>query len=315
MKQFRADLHIHLRYSRATSKKLTPANLAAWAMIKGLHVLGSGDFTHSGWRKALRDALEPDEESGLLRVRDAKAAAAELPEFAGNGKETERKPPLFMLQAEISSIYKRGGAVRKVHNLVFVPDFASAEKLCAKLAAVGNLESDGRPILGLDSRNLLEMVLETHPSAFLIPAHVWTPWFSLFGSKSGFNDITDCFGDLTNEIFALETGLSSDPEMNRLWSRLDRIKLDSNTDAHSGETLGPEANLFSGAVSYDGIYRSLKGLAAETEFSGTLEFYPEEGKYHLDGHRKCNVVLDPQETRELGGICPVCGKPLTVGVL
>ena len=311
MKQFRADLHIHSRHSRATSRKLTPANLGAWARVKGLHVLGSGDFTHSGWRNELRDALEQDDATGLYRLRDPRAVDAELPEFAGR----EGALPSFLLQAEISSIYKRGGAVRKVHNLVFVPDFAAADRLCAKLAAIGNLESDGRPILGLDSRNLLEMVLETAPNAFLIPAHIWTPWFALFGSKSGFNAIADCFGDLTDEVFALETGLSSDPEMNRLWSALDRFKLVSNSDAHSGENLGREANLFSGPMTYDGIYRALKGLPTETVFDGTLEFFPEEGKYHLDGHRKCDTVLSPQETRRLNGICPVCGKPLTVGVL
>ncbi|MDL2209797.1 UvrD-helicase domain-containing protein [Desulfovibrio sp. OttesenSCG-928-O18] len=312
MTQFRADLHIHSRYSRATSRRLTPANLAAWARVKGLHVLGTGDFTHSGWRKELKDSLEFDDASGLYKVRDARAVDAELPEYADKGEKTNA---LFMLQGEISSIYKRGGAVRRVHNLVFMPNFEVAEKFCAKLAQAGNLESDGRPILGLDSRNLLEMVLEADPRAFLIPAHIWTPWFSLFGSKSGFNDIADCFGDLTPEIFALETGLSSDPEMNRMWSALDKFKLVSNSDAHSGENLGREANLFSGTATYDGIYRALKGLPTETVFNGTLEFYPEEGKYHLDGHRKCNVVLDPQETRSLGGICPVCGKPLTVGVL
>ncbi len=316
MNQFRADLHIHSRYSRATSRRLTPTNLAAWARVKGLHVLGSGDFTHSGWRKELRDALEFDEESGLYRPREIRPVEAELPEY-GEAKalEAEGPRPLFMLQGEISSIYKRGGSVRKVHNLVFVPSFEAADKLCARLAAVGNLESDGRPILGLDSRDLLEMVLETDPAAYLIPAHIWTPWFSLFGSKSGFDDIAECFGDLTPEVFALETGLSSDPEMNRLWSALDRFRLVSNSDAHSGENLGREANLFTGRPSYEGIYRSLKGLPTETAFDGTLEFYPEEGKYHLDGHRKCEVVLDPARTRELGGICPVCGKPLTVGVL
>lgn len=316
MKQFRADLHIHSRYSRATSRNLTPVNLAAWARVKGLHVLGSGDFTHSVWRNELREALEFDEESGLYRIRDARPVAEELPAHADMKKGAEETaPPLFMLQGEISSIYKRGGAVRKVHNLVFMPTFEAADRFCAKLAGIGNLESDGRPILGLDSRNLLEMALETDPAAFLIPAHIWTPWFSLFGSKSGFNDIADCFGDLTPEIFALETGLSSDPEMNRMWSALDRFKLVSNSDAHSGENLGREANLFSGPISYEGIYRSLKGLPTETAFDGTLEFYPEEGKYHLDGHRKCDVVLEPEETRKLGGICPVCGKPLTVGVL
>lgn len=312
MNQFRADLHIHSRYSRATSRRLTPANLSAWARVKGLHVLGTGDFTHSQWRRELKEALVFDEATGLYKVRDARAVDAELPDYPGMGGGVDAQ---FMLQGEISSIYKRGGAVRKVHNLVFMPDFDSAEKFCEKLAQTGNLESDGRPILGLDSRNLLEMVLEADPRAFLIPAHIWTPWFSLFGSKSGFNDLTECFGDLSGEVFALETGLSSDPEMNRMWSALDRFKLVSNSDAHSGENLGREANLFSGPATYDGIFRSLKGLPTDTEFHGTLEFYPEEGKYHLDGHRKCNVVLDPRETRERGGICPVCGKPLTVGVL
>ena len=316
MTQFRADLHIHSRYSRATSKKLTPYNLAAWARVKGLDVLGTGDFTHSGWRNELREALVFDEASGLYQLREPKAADAELPEYGPYPKANATR---FILQGEISSIYKRGGSVRKVHNLVFMPDFETAERFCSRLAQAGNLESDGRPILGLDSRNLLEMVLEADPRAFLIPAHIWTPWFSLFGSKSGFNSVEECYRDLSGEIFAMETGLSSDPEMNRLWSGLDAYKLVSNSDAHSGENLGREANLFSGAISYDGMFLALKspeGCApTETLFEGTLEFFPEEGKYHLDGHRKCDVVLDPHATRELGGICPVCHKPLTVGVL
>ncbi|MDR3361575.1 MAG: UvrD-helicase domain-containing protein [Desulfovibrio sp.] len=311
MNRFRADLHIHSRYSRATSKKLTPPLLAAWARVKGLHVLGSGDITHGAWRKELKEFLAFDDASGLYRLADPRAADAALPEYAGKAGAT----PLFMLQGEISSIYKRAGVVRKVHNLVYLPDFETAEKFSLKLARVGNLESDGRPILGLDSRNLLEIVLETHPRAFLIPAHIWTPWFSLFGSRSGFDDIRECFGDLAPEIFALETGLSSDPEMNRLLSALDGYALVSNSDAHSGENLGREANLFSGHPSYDGIHRALKGLSADAVFDGTLEFYPEEGKYHLDGHRKCNIVTSPQETRACGGICPVCSAPLTVGVL
>ncbi len=320
MQQFRADLHIHSRYSRATSTKLTPLNLAAWARVKGLDVLGSGDFTHSQWRKELRETLVLDEASGLYRLRPGLNIEGELPEYvtakaAPGGDSNGAGGPLFMLQGEISSIYKRGGAVRKVHNLVFMPSFEAADKFCLKLAQVGNLESDGRPILGLDSRNLLEMVLEADPRAFLIPAHIWTPWFSLFGSKSGFNRLEDCYGDLSSEIFALETGLSSDPDMNRMWSALDRYKLVSNSDAHSGENLGREANLFAGRISYDGIFRALKDSDPETVYQGTLEFFPEEGKYHLDGHRACNVVLDPHETKALNGLCPVCGKPLTVGVL
>ena len=312
MKQFRADLHIHSRFSRATSKKLSPRYLAAWSRIKGLDVLGTGDFTHPEWLNELEEQLVQDSATGLFRLKDDRRLDHEVPEFAGTPFSGRA---LFMLQGEISSIYKRGGKVRKVHNLVFMPTIEAARTFSNKLAEVGNITSDGRPILGLDSRNLLEMVLETHPLAFLVPAHIWTPWFSLFGSKSGFDTIEECFGDLSSEIFALETGLSSDPEMNWLWSHLDRFRLISNSDAHSGDNLGRECNLFSGEMSYEGIYRSLRGEALGHKFLGTLEFFPEEGKYHLDGHRKCGVVMEPGETRSRDGKCPVCGKPLTVGVL
>lgn len=312
MQQFRADLHIHSRFSRATSGRLNARHLAAWARVKGLDVLGTGDFTHPKWRAELAEQLVLDEASGLYRLRDPRGLDAELPEYAGKPLAGRT---LFMLQAEISSIYKRGGKVRKVHNLVYVPDMDAADRLSRRLAEVGNIESDGRPILGLDSRNLLEMVLETHPQAFLVPAHIWTPWFALFGSKSGFDSVAECFGDLSSEIFAMETGLSSDPEMNWLWSELDRFALISNSDAHSGENLGREANLFSGEIGYESILRSLKGQGIGGRFLGTLEFFPEEGKYHLDGHRKCGVVMEPRETRARGGLCPVCGKPVTVGVL
>ncbi len=312
MKQFRADLHIHSRFSRATSKKLTPRNLAAWGAAKGIEVLGTGDFTHPQWRAELEELLIPDETSGLLRLRDTTGLDAEIPDLAGASLSGRVR---FMLQGEISSIYKRGGKVRKVHNLVYVPSLEAAHALSRKLEEVGNLASDGRPILGLDSRNLLEMVLEAHPQAFLVPAHIWTPWFSLFGSKSGFDSIEECYGDLASEIFALETGLSSDPDMNRMWSALDRFRLISNSDAHSGDKLGREANLFSGEISYEGIYRALRGEGLGHRFMGTLEFFPEEGKYHMDGHRKCGVIMDPRETAARDGICPVCGKPLTVGVL
>jgi uncharacterized protein (TIGR00375 family) len=319
---FRADLHIHSRYSRATSPRLSPALLAAWARIKGLEVLGTGDFTHPRWREELGKALLLDEPSGLYRLKDAASLAAVLPELPMpeiSLPETEDpgRFPLFLIQGEISSIYKRGGKTRRVHNLVFMPHLEAAESFCRRLEATGNLAADGRPMLGLDSRDLLEMVLETHPSAFLVPAHIWTPWFSLFGSKSGFDSLEECFGDLAPAIFALETGLSSDPAMNRLWSRLDGCRLISNSDAHSGENLGREANVFAGEISYQGMLAALKDPAAQapTGFLGTLEFYPEEGKYHLDGHRACNVRLSPEETRALGGRCPVCGGPVTVGVL
>jgi uncharacterized protein (TIGR00375 family) len=311
MEQYLADLHVHSRFSRATSKGLTPRNLAAHGEIKGLTVVGTGDFTHPGWLEELRRDLLADG-SGLMRLRDTSGLADELP-WLPEAKLSGRVR--FMLSAEISSIYKRDGAVRKIHNLVFAPSFEVAEKLNTKLAKVGNLASDGRPILGLDSRHLLEMVLETDPLAFLVPAHIWTPWFSLFGSKSGFDSVEACYGSLSREIFAMETGLSSDPEMNWLLSALDRFRLISNSDAHSGDKLGRECNLFSGDPTYEGIYRALRGQGVGPKFLGTVEFFPEEGKYHLDGHRTCGVVMEPAEAKARGGLCPVCGKPLTLGVL
>lgn len=318
MKYFRADLHVHSRFSRATSKKLTIRHLSAWSMIKGLSIMSTGDFTHPAWREELRRDLVFDETTGLYKVREKTPVEAEIPGFTRPG---EMQEPLFLIQSEISSIYKKNGAVRKIHNLVFMPDLDSADKLSAKLAAIGNITSDGRPILGLDSEKLLEMILETDERGVLIPAHIWTPWFALFGSKSGFDSLEDCFGSLSSHIFALETGLSSDPDMNRLWSKLDKYALVSNSDAHSGENLGREANLFTGTPSYDGLFNALRRAAAgqlsseDCQFKGTVEFFPEEGKYHLDGHRVCNVVLEPEEALKLDNICPVCGKPLTVGVL
>lgn len=311
MTDFIADLHIHSRFSRATSKHLTPRNLAAWASIKGIDILATGDFTHPGWMEIITEQLEALD-NGLFRLRENQGLCSELPWFQG---DIEGDRIRFILCTEISSIYKKKGRVRKIHNLVFMPSLDAARRLNTRLAQVGNLASDGRPILGLDAKDLLEMVLETDPLAFLVPAHIWTPWFSLFGSKSGFDCIEDCFEDLSPEIFALETGLSSDPEMNWLWSHLDRFALISNSDAHSGEKLGREVNLFEGEQSFAGLRSALKRESGLTRFSGTVEFYPEEGKYHLDGHRKCQVVLEPRETRKHGGICPVCGKPLTIGVL
>ncbi|MGE9984765.1 UvrD-helicase domain-containing protein [Desulfovibrio sp. SGI.169] len=318
---FIADLHIHSRFSRATSKALTPRHLAAWARCKGIDVLGSGDFTHPQWRAELREHLAFDEASGLYRLK-GEPERLEILAGAQPRPHADSQGPLFCLQTEISSIYKRHGKVRKVHNLVFAPDMDAADRLSERLAQIGNLNSDGRPILGLDSRDLLEIVLETSPQAVLVPAHVWTPWFALFGSKSGFDRLEDCFADLSEHIFALETGLSSDPAMNRLISRLDGYALISNSDAHSGANLGREANLFAGPPSYAGMFEALRATAQREpqdgltcRFLGTMEFYPEEGKYHLDGHRACNVALEPREALALNNICPVCGKPLTVGVL
>jgi len=302
-----ADLHIHSPYSRATSPDSNLAGLAGWARVKGIQVVGTGDFTHPGWFRRLKEELEPAE-PGLFRLKNEAMIASPLPgspQLAGQVR--------FLLSAEISGIYKRHGVVRKVHNLLYVPDFASAERLSAKLAGIGNIGSDGRPILGLDSRDLLEILLEQAPEGFLVPAHIWTPWFSLFGSKSGFDAIEECFDDLTSHVFALETGLSSDPDMNRLISGLDRFALISNSDCHSPSKLGREANLFSTGLDFFSLRDAIKGNRRET-FRGTVEFFPEEGKYHADGHRACRVCLDPAESRRLGLTCPVCGRPLTIGV-
>ncbi|MBI5556461.1 MAG: UvrD-helicase domain-containing protein [Deltaproteobacteria bacterium] len=303
--KFLADLHIHSPFSRATSKESDLAGLFAWARVKGIHLIGTGDFTHPGWFQHLKDNLVPAE-PGLYRLKNENLPPA-FPQGA-----PEAIGVRFILTTEISSIYKRHDRVRKVHNILFAPDFAAVEKINRRLAAIGNIESDGRPILGLDSHDLLEIVLEEAPHGFLVPAHIWTPWFSLFGSKSGFDSIEECFGDLASHVFALETGLSSDPDMNRLVSALDRFTLISNSDCHSPAKLGREVNLFDCDFDFFSMKEALKNPAQG--FAGTMEFFPEEGKYHLDGHRNCKVCLEPLETKKHHGICPVCGKPLTIGV-
>ena len=217
-----------------------------------------------------------------------------------------------MLEVEISTIYKKGDKTRKVHHLIYVPDLDAADRLIVDLSRIGNLKSDGRPILGLDSRDLLEITLQSDPESYLIPAHIWTPWFAAMGSKSGFDSITECYGDLADHIFAVETGLSSDPEMNWRISSLDRYRLVSNSDAHSPIKLGREATAFDGTLDYQGVKQALE---TGDGYVGTVEFFPDEGKYHLDGHRKCGVRLSPDETRRRDGRCPICGDPLTVGVL
>ena len=276
--KFVADLHIHSHYSRATSKDLHIASLAAWSRIKGVHVLGTGDFTHPAWFKQLKETLKPAE-AGFYSLRDTVKrdySSLLLPHIQG-----EVIPTRFVLTAEISCVYSRGGKVRKVHNILFVPDFDSAENITTRLAAIGNIESDGRPILGLDSRDLLEIVLEKAPQGFLVPAHIWTPWFSLFGSSSGFDNLEDCFGDLSDYIFALETGLSSDPAMNRLVSDLDKYSLISNSDCHSPSKLGREANLFNTGFDFFSMKEAIKNPSdtnGEQHFTATIELYPEEGK-------------------------------------
>ncbi len=306
--KFIADLHIHSYYSRATSKELNFEQLFKWAQLKGIQVVATGDITHPGWLEEIRTKLEPAEE-GLFKLKAdyAKQMQSEVP-AACHGEVR------FILSGEISNIYKKGDQVRKVHNVVFLPSIEAAEKFQSRLEKIGNIRSDGRPILGLDARNLLELVLESADLSFLIPAHIWTPWFSVLGSKSGFDSIEECFDDLTPHIFALETGLSSDPPMNWMLSKLDRFTLISNSDAHSPAKLGRESNLFDCDLSYPAMLEAMKSGDSE-KFLGTIEFFPEEGKYHLDGHRKCNMRMSPAETIAKNGLCPVCGKKVTVGVL
>jgi ATP-dependent DNA helicase UvrD/PcrA len=312
--KFFADLHIHSLYSRATSKNLNIPSLAAWSRIKGVHVLGTGDFTHPGWFKQLKETLKPAE-AGFYCLKDT--IKRDYSSLLLHNVKGEAIRTRFVLTAEISCIYKKGGKVRKVHHLIFVPDFASAENITSKLASIGNVASDGRPILGLDSRDLLEIVLENAPGGFLVPAHIWTPWFSLFGSRSGFNHLEDCFDDLSRHVFALETGLSSDPAMNRLVSALDRYSLISNSDCHSPAKLGREANIFNTGFDYYSMKEAIKNprdVNGKQQFTATIEMYPEEGKYHHDGHRKCDYYCDPSKSKALAGICPQCGKPMTIGV-
>lgn len=308
-----ADLHIHSHYSRATSRDLDLEHLYLWGQHKGVHLIGTGDFTHPGWAAELRDKLEPAE-AGLYRLRaDLRGPLdAQIPPAC-------RADVRFLLSVEISNIYKQDGAVRKVHNLVLAPDLDAAARISARLGRIGNISSDGRPILGLSSRDLLAIVLEEGrggdpDGAYLVPAHIWTPHFSVFGSMSGFDSLTACYGDLTSHIFALETGLSSDPAMNWRLSALDPYTLVSNSDAHSPAKLGREANLLDIDPSFLALRQALE-TADPRRFLGTVEFYPEEGKYHLDGHRDCQVRQTPEERAAAGGLCPRCGKPVTVGVL
>ena len=295
-----ADLHIHSRFSRATSKDGDLPHLDWWARRKGIGLVGTGDFTHPAWRAELREQLVPAGE-GLYTLRED----LRLPDGAPG------PAPRFVITGEISCIYKRHGKTRKVHNLILLPSLEAADELSARLEAIGNIHSDGRPILGLDSRDLLELTLETCPDAEFIPAHIWTPHFALFGAFSGFDTMEECFGDLTDHIHAVETGLSSDPPMNWRVSALDGLTLVSHSDAHSPSKLGREADLLDTGLTYPELVRAIR---TGEGFRGTVEFFPEEGKYHLDGHRNCGVCLTPAETAALGGVCPVCGKKLTIGV-
>ena len=289
--KFVADFHIHSKYSRATSPQMQVATLAEYAKLKGISLLGTGDITHHLWIEELKDALK-DSGNGLF----------------------EYKGVNFILTGEISAIYSKNGRVRKIHNVIFVPSFDIADKVNSTLSGYGNLSADGRPIIGIDAKDLVEILFGISKDIFVVPGHIWTPHFSLFGSKSGFDSIEECFEEYSKDIYALETGLSSDPGMNWRWSKLDRFTLISNSDSHSPSKIGREANVFDAEMSYNSIIDALK-TKDNKRFLYTVEFFPEEGKYHYDGHRNCKVRLNPRETIKNKGICSVCGKPLTVGVM
>jgi uncharacterized protein (TIGR00375 family) len=301
--RFIADLHVHSHYSRATSKDMSPEGIWKWAQLKGITVIGTGDFTHPQWSKELNEKLEPLN-NGLFRLKN---------EFQSDDvPESCKADVFFILSAEISCIYSKKGRTRKVHSVILVPDFADAARINLSLSKIGNLKSDGRPILGLDAKELLKIVLDASPDALFIPAHAWTPHFSVFGAVSGFDSLEECFEELTPHIYAIETGLSSDPQMNWRLSALDRLTLVSNSDAHSARKIGREANIFDTEISYHSMINAIK---MKKGFLGTIEFFPEEGKYHYDGHRTCGVSLSPKETIHHDYLCPVCGKKVTVGVM
>lgn len=302
-----SDLHLHSKYSRAVSPQMTLVNMAAWAKIKGINLLGTGDFTHPKWQEEIKESLE--EEEGIFRLREDR----------GNRENKGKIGIKFLLTGEISSIYKQGGKTRKVHSLIIVPSLTAVEKICKELRnRKCNLNSDGRPIIGLSAKNLLSIVLEADERSILIPAHIWTPWFSMFGDKSGFDSIEECFEDLSKYIYAIETGLSSDPEMNWAIPNLDNRNIVSFSDAHSGKKLGRECTVFEvGELSYERVIRAIRGSRknkGDEKIKYTIEFYPEEGMYHFTGHRKCEVSFGPEEIRKRGTACPVCGKKMTVGV-
>jgi len=300
---FLADLHVHSRYSRATSQDMSPEGLWRWGQLKGIGVVGTGDLTHPAWLAELDEKLEPLG-NGLFGLRKT-FRTGEVPASC-------RSDVAFLLTGEISCIYRKNGKTRKVHSVVLMPDRMSVDRLNAALGKVGNLQADGRPILGLDAKELLSMTLDASPDAVFIPAHAWTPHFSVFGSQSGFDSLEECFDDLAPHVRAIETGLSSDPRMNRRLSALDGINLVSFSDAHSPAKLGREATIIDGSCSFRdiaGAIRTGRGL------NGTIEFFPEEGKYHFDGHRACGVCLPPEETVRYDYRCPSCGGRLTVGVL
>lgn len=315
--RFIADFHIHSKYSRAVSQKMNLEELDIWADHKGILVMGTGDFTHPKWISEIKEKLEPAEK-GLFKLK----SNYKLKTISGNNSETR-----FILSVEISSIYSQGGKTRRIHNVIILPDIQSVEKLNHYLNLIGNISSDGRPILGLSAEELLKIVLNICPKALFIPAHIWTPWFSMFGSMSGFDSMEECFGQYSKYILGIETGLSSDPQMNWRIPELDKVAILSNSDSHSVERIGREANIFEADLSYDGILEAIKNsiplnikednfsLVNRPKILETIEFFPEEGKYHYDGHRLCGVLFSPEDSIKNKNICPKCGKTLTIGVM
>lgn len=289
--EFIADFHIHSKYSRATSKDMDVAHITEWAKLKGITLMGTGDFTHHLWLEELKHTLE-DTGKGLFVYKGI----------------------YFILTSEISSIYSKNGRTYRIHNIVISPSFKTTDKINERLSRLGNLASDGRPILGLDAAELARIIFDIDENCMIIPGHIWTPWFSLFGSMSGFDKIEDCFEEQTTKIFALETGLSSDPAMNWRLSALDRFSLISNSDSHSPSKIGREANVFDCELTYQAIRGALQ-TKDKKKFLSTIEFFPEEGKYHFDGHRLCGVRFSPEETKSHNGKCPKCAKLVTVGVM
>lgn len=314
-----ADLHIHSPYSRAVSKEMTLENLDYWARLKGITVMGTGDFTHPAWIKEIKAKLEPAEQglyilkpqitNNKLQTNSKFPASAK----ALAGRQVPSSPVRFLLTVEISSIYSKGGKTRRVHNLIFVPSIETAEKINAALGWQGNLKSDGRPILGLGAKELAKIVLDIDSRCMIVCAHAYTPWFSIFGSMSGFDSVEECFDEYAKYIYAIESGLSSSPAMSWRNSKLDKIAIISNSDSHSLQRIGRESNVFDTELSYGGIVDAIKSHDPQ-KFLFTIEFYPEEGKYHYDGHRLCKFSCVPEKTRQLNKLCPSCGKPLTVGV-
>ncbi|MCS7203820.1 MAG: endonuclease Q family protein [Thermodesulfovibrio sp.] len=299
---FYADLHIHSKFSRATSKDMNLETVEQWAQIKGIKVIGTGDFTHPEWLREIQEKLV-EEGNGLLKLK--RQYKLDVPESC-------RNDVFFILSSEISCIYQKNGKIRKIHLLLLTPSVKDVLKINHIVGKFGALSSDGRPIFGLNAKELTKIILEISAQSMIIPAHAWTPHFSVFGSQSGFDSLQECFEELTEYIYAIETGLSSDPPMNWRLSALDNVTLVSNSDAHSPMKIGREANIFDTELSYKGIINSIK---TKRGFLGTVEFFPEEGKYHYDGHRLCGVRLSPKETIKRNYICPVCGKRVTVGVM